>query len=92
MGFNNPDVPWKEIERALSDRRPAGGNGRHAGDHRTKARDEEHPGDGGDAPAWSRKRLPYEAGVARSRGGVQFGVRHTTTGPGDACPMRPASP
>ena len=76
MGFNNPDVPWKEIERALSDRRPAGGNGRHAGDHRTKARDEEHPGDGGDAPAWSRKRLPYEAGVARSRGGVPYAELH----------------
>ena len=24
MGFNNPDVPWSEIERTLSDRKPGG--------------------------------------------------------------------
>ncbi len=45
MGFNNPSVPWSEMERLLSDRRrpnttPAGA-------------------DGGDSPAWSRKRGPY---------------------------------
>jgi error-prone DNA polymerase len=45
MGFNNPSVPWSELERVLSDRRrpteiPAGANG-------------------GDSPAWSRKRGPY---------------------------------
>lgn len=46
MGFNNPSVPWSEMERLLSDRRapsaPAGA-------------------DGGDSPAWSRKRGKYEA-------------------------------
>ncbi|MBN9155214.1 MAG: error-prone DNA polymerase [Microbacterium sp.] len=45
MGFNNPSVPWSEMERVLSDRRrpqgvPAGA-------------------DGGDSPAWSHKRGPY---------------------------------
>ncbi|AZS37564.1 Error-prone DNA polymerase [Microbacterium lemovicicum] len=47
MGFNNPSVPWSEMERLLSDRRrpgvvPAGA-------------------DGGDSPAWSRKRGAYIA-------------------------------
>ncbi|GAA0220270.1 error-prone DNA polymerase [Cryptosporangium japonicum] len=39
MGFDNPVLPWKELERALSGEIP----------------------DGGDAPAWSRKRAAYEA-------------------------------
>jgi error-prone DNA polymerase len=47
MGFNNPGVPWSELERVLSGRRrpdavPVGA-------------------DGGDSPAWSRKRGPYVA-------------------------------
>ncbi|QIG41247.1 error-prone DNA polymerase [Microbacterium sp. 4R-513] len=47
MGFNNPSVPWSEMERLLSDRRrprniPAGA-------------------DGGDSPAWSHKRGKYVA-------------------------------
>lgn len=50
MGFNNPGVPWSEIERRLSDGRAAGpGFGRFP------------PADGGDSPAWSRKRSPYQA-------------------------------
>ena len=47
MGFNNPDVPWKEMERTLSDR----------------ARRPSHvpPGaNGGDSPAWSPARSAYE--------------------------------
>jgi error-prone DNA polymerase len=45
MGFDNPSVPWSEMERVLSGRtrpdpRPAGA-------------------DGGDSPAWSHKRSPY---------------------------------
>ncbi len=57
MGWMNPPVPWRDIERALSDRaadRPAPG-------------DRQHPdavpygpgADGGDSPAWSHKRQPY---------------------------------
>ena len=47
MGFNNPGVPWSEMERVLSGRRrpdapPVGA-------------------DGGDSPAWSHKRGPYVA-------------------------------
>jgi error-prone DNA polymerase len=45
MGWNNPAVPWSEIERRLSDARRPGGPGVDA--------------DGGDSPAWSRKRQPY---------------------------------
>jgi error-prone DNA polymerase len=46
MGWNNPGIPWSELERKLSDeRRPAGGP--------------KLLGDGGDSPAWSRKRHPY---------------------------------
>ncbi len=45
MGWNNPGIPWSELERKLSDERRPGS-----------------PtllGDGGDSPAWSRKRHPY---------------------------------
>ncbi|MFB9645450.1 error-prone DNA polymerase [Microbacterium terregens] len=45
MGFNNPSVPWSEMERLLSDRRRPGNVPANA--------------DGGDSPAWSRKRGPY---------------------------------
>ncbi|MGC5171593.1 error-prone DNA polymerase [Microbacterium sp. DT81.1] len=49
MGFQNPPVPWSEIERTLSDtRRP---RGVPAG------------ADGGDSPAWSHKRGKYVAPV-----------------------------
>ena len=46
VGFNNPDVPWRELERTLSDRArrpsdvPLGANG-------------------GDSPAWSPVRPAY---------------------------------
>jgi error-prone DNA polymerase len=39
MGWSNPDVPWKELHRRLSDVPPNA--------------------NGGDSPAWSRKRAPY---------------------------------
>ncbi len=45
MGFNNPDMPWRELERRLSDGRPS-----NVPEH----------ANGGDSPAWSRKRMPYE--------------------------------
>ncbi|HEX2298472.1 MAG TPA: error-prone DNA polymerase, partial [Pseudonocardiaceae bacterium] len=47
MGWNNPPVRWADLERALS--------GRGAG-----PRDAQHPGDGGDSPAWTRHRDRYE--------------------------------
>ncbi len=51
MGWNNPPVRWADLERALS--------GRLTGS-RSGHRDEEHPGDGGDSPAWTRHRDRYE--------------------------------
>ncbi|MDT0180237.1 error-prone DNA polymerase [Microbacterium sp. ARD31] len=45
MGFNNPGVPWSEMERVLSDRRRPGSAPAGA--------------DGGDSPAWSHKRGAY---------------------------------
>ena len=65
MGFNNPGVPWKEIERALSDRK----TGRdpqqwwaqpHPGrrDHRPSPVPE--GANGGDSPAWSSRRAEYQ--------------------------------
>src|ERR687890_1771115 len=48
MGWSNPDVPWTELEAALSGRTgPSLAGGSEA--------------DGGDSPAWSRKREPYRA-------------------------------
>ena len=41
MGFDNPNIPWRELERRLS------------------GRPMPH-GDGGDSPAWSRKRDEYQ--------------------------------
>ncbi|MFN8020451.1 MAG: error-prone DNA polymerase [Acidimicrobiales bacterium] len=54
MGFNNPDMPWTEVEALLSGR-PAPGrqkDGRAPGSPSWNA--------GGDGPAWSRKRQPYQ--------------------------------
>ncbi|QTX04750.1 error-prone DNA polymerase [Agromyces archimandritae] len=45
MGWNNPPIPWSELERTLSERRRPGGPA--------------VPADGGDSPAWSRTRHPY---------------------------------
>jgi error-prone DNA polymerase len=65
VGFNNPDVPWSEIERTLSDRRPGGDPRRwwtHGGIRRDPRPDDaERPegADGGDSPAWSRHRPAY---------------------------------
>ncbi|HEV2088229.1 MAG TPA: error-prone DNA polymerase, partial [Cryptosporangiaceae bacterium] len=44
MGWGNPPVPWSTLERALSGR---------------PGPSPEEIGDGGDSPAWSRRRGPY---------------------------------
>jgi error-prone DNA polymerase len=49
MAYNNPPVPWREIERRLSDRRPDG-----------RSTNVPDFANGGDSPAWSRRRQPYE--------------------------------
>jgi error-prone DNA polymerase len=68
VGFNNPDVPWHEIERTLSDRKPGGdphkwwstppGTGEARRDHRPSHVPE--GANGGDSPAWSPRRAEYE--------------------------------
>ncbi len=67
MGFNNPDVPWREIERTLSDR--AQPRGPQWTDLQRSDAEGRPVGDGGDSPAWSRKRAPYvpvEVAVSRA--------------------------
>lgn len=49
MGWSNPDVPWSVLEAALSGR-PRDGSSLTGGTEP----------DGGDGPAWSRTRGPYE--------------------------------
>ena len=62
MGFNNPTVSWKDLERRLS-------NGRAPGSPSWNA--------GGDSPAWSRKRQPYDAdGTSRRVGGTPYAELH----------------
>ncbi|HWM15440.1 MAG TPA: PHP domain-containing protein, partial [Microbacterium sp.] len=63
MGFNNPSVPWSEMERLLSDKRRPGNVPANA--------------DGGDSPAWSRKRGPYvPQPIARPDDAVPYAELH----------------
>ncbi|AHC24488.1 MULTISPECIES: error-prone DNA polymerase [Mycobacteriaceae] len=69
MGWHNGPPSWPEMERVLSSR------------PREKSRRSglplEPPGDGGDGPAWSRKRGAYLAdGVQRSRSSVRYAELH----------------
>src|ERR1044072_6048356 len=61
MGFNTPDMPWSELERRLSDGRRSNVPS-HA--------------NGGDSPAWSRKRQPFEPAVTRRAGAVPYAELH----------------
>jgi error-prone DNA polymerase len=55
MGWDNRPIPWSELERVLSGR-PA----QQPAQRPARSRDEPHPGDGGDSPAWTRHRAEYE--------------------------------
>src|SRR5688500_3414602 len=70
MGFNNPSMPWSEIERLLSERGPdpRGKDGRAPGSPSWNA--------GGDSPAWGRKRQPFEAPRTRTAGEVPYAELH----------------
>jgi len=85
VGFNNPDWTWSELESALSDRADPGTDPWERGDPRapqTRSRDGRAPGSpswnaGGDGPAWSRKRQPFQAeGVERHDGAVPYAELH----------------
>ena len=65
MGFNNPAMPWSELERRLSDNRVAG-----------RPSNVPPSANGGDSPAWSRKRQPFEPQVQRRRGSVPYAELH----------------
>ncbi|HEV2893212.1 MAG TPA: PHP domain-containing protein, partial [Actinomycetota bacterium] len=57
MGWQNPPLPWSELERRLAGRPPPAN---------------QPPGaDGGDAPAWSSRRQPYQPPPAGSPGQPQ---------------------
>ncbi|MBT5138029.1 MAG: error-prone DNA polymerase [Acidimicrobiaceae bacterium] len=66
MGWNSPSVPWKDLEQTLSDRLTTG-----------RVR-ELWEGDGGDSPAWTRKRGDYTppAEPVRTRGRVPYAELH----------------
>src|SRR4051794_24356604 len=75
MGFHNPKMSWAELEGVLSGRKAAQPGDRPAqSDAKTwqigrPSQQDENPvvdplavdADGGDSPAWSRKRQPYQA-------------------------------
>ncbi|HZQ83815.1 MAG TPA: error-prone DNA polymerase, partial [Acidimicrobiales bacterium] len=61
MAFNNPRMTWSELERRLSDGRRS-----NVPPH----------ANGGDSPAWSRKRQPFEPAVQRAVGAVPYAELH----------------
>src|SRR6188472_1844668 len=68
VGFNNPDWTWSELEAALSGR-DRGRDGRAPGSPSWNA--------GGDGPAWTRHRQPFDAtGLARAAGSVPYAELH----------------
>ncbi|HJR25559.1 MAG TPA: PHP domain-containing protein, partial [Acidimicrobiales bacterium] len=66
MGFNNPDLPWRELERRLSDRPRRPGPALPQG------------ANGGDSPAWSAVRSAYVAppGLQRRPATVPYAELH----------------
>jgi error-prone DNA polymerase len=65
VGFNNPSMPWSELHGRLTAGRPS----------QVPAGMPAHT-NGGDSPAWSRKRLPFEPTVARRAGAVPYAELH----------------
>jgi error-prone DNA polymerase len=61
VAYNNPPIPWRELERRLSDGRPS---------------NVPAYANGGDSPAWSRKRQPYQPVVRRATGAVPYAELH----------------
>ncbi|MEU5848204.1 error-prone DNA polymerase [Saccharopolyspora shandongensis] len=68
MSWFNPPQTWSDLEKALSGRLPpADGSG---------PRDERHPGDGNDSPAWTRRRARYEADAVAAVAEVPYAELH----------------
>jgi error-prone DNA polymerase len=66
MGFNNPAMPWRELEQRLSDREPE------------LTSSSSRQSDQSDSKAWSRRRTLFEYhGVRRSAGVVPYAELHT---------------
>jgi error-prone DNA polymerase len=66
VGFNNPDQTWKQLHDKLTDRPVTGRNDPVPAN-----------ANGGDSPAWSRKRTAYEAPqVLRSRSSTPYAELH----------------
>jgi error-prone DNA polymerase len=78
VSFHNPRMPWSELESALSGSK--GGN-RKDGRHLHVVDPVAVDGDGGDSPAWSRKRQPYEApeGLRKNEDAVPYAELHCHT-------------
>ncbi len=81
MSFHNPRMPWTQLEGTLSGPKAqkAGSAGWPAGEPAVV-----DPltvdGDGGDAPAWSHKRRPYEApALVRSEPATPYAELHCHT-------------
>ncbi|WP_263249641.1 error-prone DNA polymerase [Saccharopolyspora rosea] len=62
MSWFNPPQTWAELESALSGR--------------AFPRDERHPGDGGDSPAWTRRRAPYAADGGSASSATPYAELH----------------
>ena len=58
MGWNNPPIPWAEFESKLSNR-PSLSDRLSLSNHLSAVAASPYA-DGGDSPAWSRKKQPYE--------------------------------
>jgi error-prone DNA polymerase len=78
MGFNNPNFPWSELEKALSD--PRHGKPGTLGKPGLPGRPSPVPAgaDGGDSPAWSSRRPEYEppARLRRRAGTTPYAELH----------------
>ncbi|GIF11901.1 error-prone DNA polymerase [Actinoplanes teichomyceticus] len=93
MSFHNPDVSWTDLERTLSGRRKPDRAPDRAGAPDTAGDLWSAPGpasvvdpvavagDGGDSPAWTRKREPYRRapGLLRAEATVDYAELHCHT-------------
>ncbi|MGO3326016.1 error-prone DNA polymerase [Gordonia sp. (in: high G+C Gram-positive bacteria)] len=75
MGWSNGPPTWSEMERVLSGRAPGAGDRR--GETFPPTFNGSVPGDGGDSPAWSRKRGEYVAAdIAHGTSSVAYAELH----------------